>query len=67
MKVRELKELLSTCNDDHDVIIEVHDEKIINPRADINFVHEGFDWDDGYVIIVPKYKLIHFNAEDALK
>jgi hypothetical protein len=57
MKVKELKRLLEGVDDNHEVIIDIWEENMINPRANVKRVEDGFDWYSNTLIIVPDRRL----------
>jgi hypothetical protein len=58
MKVKDLIKILSQLHQEDEIVIhkEVGDFMGTQPHYKIDHVYTGFDWDDGYVFIKPKYE-----------
>lgn len=58
MKVKELIEILSHLDQENEVVIykQVPDYWGTQPHFKIDHIYSGFDWDDGFVFIKPKYE-----------
>ena len=61
MKVKQLRQIISSCNDDVDVVIEVEPKpKMVyggTPIVDIERVSIGFDWDMNRLILISNVKI----------
>lgn len=54
MKVKELKELLSKMDENHEVVIPVESGTVTigqHPSVTVEYVRQGFDWDTGKVFL----------------
>lgn len=62
MKVRLLKQILKDFNDEDDLVISIEPEKSgycgTHPFVEVDYFHQGIDWDSNKIWIKPQLPLI---------